>query len=112
MESEMTTAEMVEVLRGAASIACDDWPDRFSAIADRLEALDAERIKWVSLHQLAHMTNLPTAWLRRSANDGTIPHIMAANRMMFNVAMVDAALKALQAGVAAAHDAARKEAGL
>lgn len=40
MEREMTTAEMVEVLRGAASIMGYDWPQHMDAIADRLEALD------------------------------------------------------------------------
>ena len=83
MESEMTTAEMVEVLRGAASIACDDWPDRFSAIADRLEALESLYAKaWAECEDMRE---------REPIGPSTNPGIISCRK---------------------AHDAARKEAGL
>ena len=48
--------------------------------------------KLISLHQLAHHTGLPMAWLRREAKEKRLPHILAGKRLMFSLEMVVAEL--------------------
>ena len=44
--------------------------------------------KFVSLSELARKTGLPAAWLRREAEAGRLPSIMAGRQRMFQLAKV------------------------
>ena len=48
----------------------------------------AMETKLLSLNQLAEITGLPTAWLKREADEGRIPCIRADRRRMFNLQAV------------------------
>jgi hypothetical protein len=48
--------------------------------------------KLIGLHELSERTGIPVAWLRREADAGRIPHLLAGRRRLFDLAVVMKAL--------------------
>jgi hypothetical protein len=44
--------------------------------------------KLIGLHELSERTGIPVAWLRREADAGRLPHLLAGRRRLFDLSVV------------------------